>query len=94
MEFLHLILLSLIIKILCVPPLPDPEINYIFQEYYLNDTLLQGDSNTLTITKSSLKSKLLLNGELTTLSITLKGINLPEGINVNKYNIGLSKEGD
>ena len=94
MEFLHLILLSLIIKILCVPPLPDPEINYIFQEYYLNDRLLQGDSNTLTITKSSLKSKLLLNGELTTLSITLKGINLPEGINVNKYNIGLSKEGD
>ena len=94
MEFLHLILLSLIIKILCVPPLPDPEINYIFQEYYLNDTLLQGDSNTLTITKSSLKSKLLLNGELSTLSITLKGINLPEGINVNKYNIGLSKEGD
>ena len=94
MEFLHLILLSLIIKILCVPPLPDPEINYIFQEYYLNDRLLQGDSNTLTITKSSLKSKLLLNGELSTLSITLKGINLPEGINVNKYNIGLSKEGD
>ena len=70
------------------------EIKYIFQEYYLNDRLLQGDSNTLTITKSSLKSKLLLNGELTTLSITLKGINLPEGINVNKYNIGLSKEGD
>ena len=56
MEFLYLILISLIIKILCVPPLSDPKVNYIFQEYYLNDRLLQGYSNTLTITKSSLKS--------------------------------------
>ena len=66
------------------------EIKYIFQEYYLNE----GDSNILTITKSSLKSKLFLNGELSILSIRLKGINLHEGFSINKYNIGYSKEGD
>ena len=93
MKFLPIIYLSLIYQILSTPPLPDPEPLSVFQEYSLNDILLQGSSNFLTITKGTLNSTLFLNSELSTLRLTLRAINLPEGYTINNYSLGLKKKG-
>ena len=93
MKFLPIIYLSLIYQILSTPPLPDPEPLSVFQEYSLNDFLLQGPSNFLTITKGTLNSTLFLNSELSTLTLTLRAINLPEGYTINNYSLGLKKKG-
>ena len=87
-----LLILILITFTISTPPPEFPEPSFIFHEYYLNDTLLQGSHNII-ITKSKLITTLYTDGEISTLSYSIKAVNLPKNVVVDKYSIVMGKQG-
>ena len=60
----------------------------------LKETILKAETQALIITKASLKSTLLLNGEITTFSLTWKAVNLPSDKGINDYEFQIFKQGN
>ena len=60
----------------------------------LKETILKAETQALIITKASLKSTLLLNGEITTFSLTWKAVNLQSDKGINDYEFQIFKQGN
>ena len=64
-----------------------------FHSYYLNKPLLKGSGSSLQIIKTSINTKLKVDGEETTYSFTLKAQGLPSNSYYNTYYISFGKSG-
>ena len=64
-----------------------------FHSYYLNKPLLKGSGSSLQIIKTSINTKLKVDGEETTYSFTLKAQGLPSNSYYNTYYITFGKTG-
>ena len=86
--FAFLALLSLTFQV--APIIPKPP--QIYQEYHLNEILLQG-TPSLGIINSNLQTTLKLDGEENDFSFTLKATDLPSGAYYPGYSISFGKTG-
>ena len=92
MSIVSIIFILLIYSTLSSQPII-PKPGHTYHSYYLNKPLLQGSGSSLEIIKSSLNTKLKVDGEETTYSFTLKAQGLPSNSYYNSYYITFGKEG-